>query len=254
MANSRFYYYPGTNATGATPLQPVDLGRRAAVVDDLPAPIEFAVGNMAGGEVVQTWAVDLQVTITAEGIPAGDNQRQLASMVSHLRRGGIIGFALDHAKFWCATRTGGLSLAAGSDLSAVILGGPYWRAWQSSPTLGSGDEVAIEGFEGRRTVQGVSSVPAYTDVYANIVLDGNLPTSLTDFVVRERYSYPALRLTPDGRRAPLLATTNGHTWSLNLPLTVARDVLARPTATILSPLPGTSGAPATTGTAYGPRE
>lgn len=254
MANSYFYYYPGTYPDGATPLRALDLGRRAALIDESPAPVEFSVGNLSGAETVQTWAVDLPVTITAEGIPIGLVQRQLSALVSHARRGGVFGFSLDHAKTWAATRTGGLSVAAGSTLGSVVLTGPYWRAWQTSPTLGSGDLVAVESLDGaRRMVHAVSAVGAYSTAHAGITIDGFTEFSLTDFIVRYRYTYPALRLTNAARRAPLLSTTNGHTWALSLECVVARDVLARPTASILAPLPGITGVPATTPTAYGPR-
>ncbi|MGA0848322.1 MAG: hypothetical protein ACO3RX_00075 [Chthoniobacterales bacterium] len=247
--DSRFYYYPGTQPDGSTPLQPIDLGRLAGLVDETPEPVEFSVGSLAGRETVQTWAVDLPVRITVDGIPAGVLQRQLQALTSHLRRGGVVGFALVHAKFFAACRQGGLLVSAGSDLSGVPLGESNWYQWNTSTSLGSGDLVAVEGFDGVRMVHAVSSVGLWSAYSAQITLDGNLEFPVGDFVVRERYTYPALRLAPDGRRAPLLSTANGHTWSLDLPLVVDRYTLRE----TLSELPGTSGAPATTGGPWRPR-
>ena len=247
--DSRFYYYPGTQAAGSTPLQPVDLGRLAGLVDEAPEPVEFSVSSLAGRETVQTWAVDLPVRITVGGIPAGALQRQLQAMCSHLRRGGVVAFALVHAKFFAATRQGGLVVNAGSDLSGVPLSESNWYQMNTSTSLGSGDLVAVEGFDGVRMVHAVSSVGLWSSYAAQITLDGNLEFPVSDFTVRERYTYPALRLTPRGRTQPLISTRNGHTWDLDLPLVADRNALRE----TRSELPGTSGAPATTGGPWEPR-
>lgn len=246
--DSRFWYYPGATADGRTPLQPVDLGRRAALVEEEPAPVDFGVSTLGGLHVVQTWAVDLLVTVRVEGIPDGSTQKQLHALCNHLRRGGLCGFALDASRFFAATRRTGLSVDPGSDLSGVVLTGPYWYSWNTSPTVTNGS-VAVEGFDGERMLHAISSLPAYDSTYANVVLDGNLEFPVTDFLIRERYSYPALRLTPEGRRAPLLTSRLGHTWALDLPLQVDRHALRN---TVRS-LPGTNGKPATVGTPYAPR-
>lgn len=246
MSNSYFYFYPGETASGTTPLQTIDTGRRAAAVDRQGSAVEFAAESLDGRLVAHHVHTNRIVTIEIAGIPTGAVQRQLVALVSHARKRGVFGFSVDHAKFFAAFRSEGDVLPAGSDLGGVVFPFPRWHYWQTSG-LGSGDIVAVESMSGTAEEHEVSSVSLRTEVGASLVLDGNLAFRYRDVLVREKYSWPALTLVDP--TAPILTSVGDHTWALQMQCRVAVEAIAGLRRT----LPGTSGTPGNTiGTPYAP--
>lgn len=249
--DSRLYYYPGQTAAGSTPLQAIDLGRRVASLDRTPSPVGFGGLSLGGAQSFAAVHTEHAVTIEASGIPTGAVQRQLVALVSHAKRGGVFGFAADHAKFFAAYYAGPSEVAGGDDLSSLIFPFPAWHAWQTSGTLGAGDIIAVESLDGPSEEHEVSSVPLREEVGASVVLDGNVAFNYRNgFLLREKYSFPALVLTERGRTAQCLTSVGDHTWTLRLECRRDAGAIRR----LSTRLPGTSGTPGTViGTPYAPR-
>lgn len=250
--DSRFYYYPGSTAAGSTPLQTIDLGRRVASLERMPSPVGFGALSLGGTQAYAHVHTEHTVTIEAQGIPTGDVQRQLVALVSHAKRGGVFGFAADHSKFFAGYYAPTIvELFAGEDLSGRILPFPAWHYWQTAGTLAAGDVVAVESLDGPSEEHAVSSVPLRDAIGASLVLDGNLAFNYRNgFLLREKYSFPALVLTERGRAAQCLTSVGDHTWTIRLECRRDAGAIRR----LGTQLPGTAGTPGTVlGTPYAPR-
>lgn len=139
MSDPRFYYYPD----GGSALETVDLGEGLSDIDIVPAirrtdaiGLDGSFYSAVGGP---NWTV--RIVLERFGTPGAINlERQLTTLLSHLRNGGLCGFSRDHAKTWAAIRSG----VTGRGYSYVATHGNAFSAWSASAALASGDEVALE--------------------------------------------------------------------------------------------------------------
>ncbi len=208
--------------------------------------------SLGGVERVTVWRVDQGIDLVFEGLQDLDVVRQCEHMVNHLRRGGLIGFSADHDKTLAAIHTGG-PIEPGSDLTGVPFVGGFWYNWQTAPSLtGSTDVVAVESLSrGMHERHTVSTVSNYESWGVLLTLDGNVQfPQASPVLVREQYTFPALRLRAGERSSPSLLTSRSeHTWRLALPL--VEDIGAL--SDVGAILPGTNGLPVTlAGTPYAP--
>lgn len=139
MGNPRIYYYPD----GGSALEYVDLAEEFTNLEDVPAiRREDAValdGGMSTAVLGPSWMI--RITLERFGAPgANELERKLQALISHLRRGGRCGVTRDHARAFCAGKTGASSRGA----SYIPTAGNAFSAWSASAAIASGDEVAIE--------------------------------------------------------------------------------------------------------------
>jgi hypothetical protein len=138
MGDPRFYYYPEGGG-----LETVDLAEGLSNIEIVMAiRREDAIGlsgAMSTAILGPSWTV--RVVLENFGTPgAVALERKLETLINHLRRGGLCGFARDHAKAFCAARAG----ASARGWAYINTGGNAFSAWSAAAVIASGDEVAIE--------------------------------------------------------------------------------------------------------------
>jgi hypothetical protein len=149
---------------------------------------------------------------------------RLASLEDHLLSGGLIGLAATATTAWAAVVSGALA-TAGATTVAAASGLP--SAVSGSIAAGSRLVVRDDSARQRREEHTVS-----TKVGPLITLQHGVLAGMSGAVlIRQRETYPALRLAPEGRGA-LIENADGVVYRLRCDLiedvATAREVLAQP--------------------------
>lgn len=142
---------------------------------------------------------------------------RLHSLADHLLRGEAVGFAAIAAQAWAGQATGYLGTAGATGFSAV----------QTLPagvagTMVAGGRVVLRDLGGvLRREEGrlaSSAAPLYS------LVDGVLGPFSGPVLIRERLTYPALRLAPDARDGLVVADADGLVYRVALEL--VQDIAA----------------------------
>lgn len=163
----------------------------------------------------------LSLTDDADEVRVRD---RLASLEDHLLSGGVVGLAATAATAWAAVVPGALA-TAGDTTVAAASGLPS----AVSGTIVAGSRLVIrdDSVRQRREEHTVS-----TKVGPLITLQHGVLGGMTGAVlVRQRETYPALRLAPEGRGS-LIENADGVVYRMRCDLiedvATAREVLAQP--------------------------
>lgn len=196
------------------PLQVLEVSGRIGDVDIRPQVLGEAERTI-GGSTVLTYSgsadlvrLDVGLRLEAPGTSAEATYRdRVLTFCDHVRRGGLFGFALDADTAW-AGQVAGLAAGASSLSAANAL-----SAWGAG-ALVADSRLVCEGAgpDWQREEVRVGSVSGPTVTLAAATIQA--PTGPVD--VRERYTYPALRLDADAAGAPLVESQRGLTYRLSI--------------------------------------
>lgn len=202
------YWYPDSAGT----LETIDLG----ALSDLRIVHDRArvdAQGVTGRIVSQDYGGRTLVGITREVIAATETAliRDLTALEVHLRRGGLVGFALRQDKAWAAWSTATIQRGA---TSARHSGNGFY---EPSATLASGDEVVIRSANPERAEE-IVTVSAVSSLSATFSETPRFTYLRTPILLRHRDYYPVLRLDPASLDRPMLTHQQRIVWSLNLDL------------------------------------
>jgi len=178
-----------------------------------------------GGKVYrQHISSGLLVRVEIEAFAGGDQERAIASLESHLARGGSIGLAGDKAKAWC----GYLGTSARQGETLLNTGGNVLHQ-AGTAALQIGDEVAIEsmGATLHREVKALSSAAGPAD--ATLALGQGLAWDhlLADTTwVRHRLYLPSAFRPEASNNEPLITSQYRRVYTLSLTLQLDLNAMA----------------------------
>lgn len=223
MAGSdpRFYFYPMIDGS----LSVVDLGEQLAALDEMPTAQRadaYAGGVNYSSFLQEQFRVRIVLQLVSQTATAGAaTERRLQTLVNHLLRGGYVGFSRDHSKSWCAAQS---AVVWDRGASSIGCGGSGFTAWSAFASLVSGDEVVVETasvgpYREYHTTSGIVATAA-TSVGLAETLEYAYPFDLagTLGLVRYRYFWPLLWLPEDQISRPILTSSRGITWTLDVTL------------------------------------
>ncbi len=221
MGNASWWYY--SDPVGG--LEEIDCGTEdPSMLLEMPVRDVRDSHSIAGGFHRTVLGGGLRVRIVIErfsGLTTSGKKlmRQLASMESHLHRGGLAAFSADRDNAWAGVCTG-IYLPKQQDTAVTCFGGNLMSVFTSTGTaaaLAAGDELWIESMNPQfvREIALVSSESSGV-----ITLDTTDGTDITythegTSWVRERNFYPALRLVAEQVGRHLLQTQYRHTYTFD---------------------------------------
>lgn len=221
MGSPRFWYYPVEGAS----LEEATITRALSRIEQLDQPQRSDVYGGDQGAYTLFRGTRRRVRLVWERISlltsAGlADYRALVSVVSHLQRGGVVGFSADYAKNWVSMPLGPAPWLRGQ--TSLMASGNLLYAWSPLAVLASGDQVVVESapWEGRAeqlTVSGGWSGGRLTLSGMKLIgsYDGTRP------LARWWRCWPALRLPAEAvAEAPI---TNEHGIYADVSLTLEVD-------------------------------
>jgi hypothetical protein len=223
MASPRLYFYPDS----AGSLETIDLVEALSDLQEThAADVEDAYTG--SGTLYRSFSgASMRVRIVLErfGTRGADSvERDLQSLVTHLQRGGAVGFARDHAKAWCGVTA---SAPTRGDVT-LYTNGSGFTSWSASAAPVAGDEIAIETpspdyIRELRTCGTLTVSPP-----VNLPLASGVRYTYSDSaVVRHRDFYPVLRLPRDLVSRTWINHDHRRNFTLDLTLEYSpADVLA----------------------------
>lgn len=226
MSTGALWWYPG----GGAPLASltVRVARMAITPERQGTAAQALSGRVYHATAGQADRVEVELSV-ALALTSDDSaatvRDRLSTLEDHLMAGGVIGLAGYSAQAWAARLAAGALTAAGATSFAAANGLP--SAVQGALAVGSRlvlRDLSIRERREENTVDAVSA-PSVTLVHGMLAgLSGGA-------IARERHTYPALRLAPDGRR-PMRTDPDGVTyrWSAALieDVALAAELLPQP--------------------------
>lgn len=220
--SAAFYWYPDAGAT----LDRLVLNSRISRAE--PFTLAQASDEYSGAQgFVRSFngvrrrvriAIDRKSLLSSAG---ATDYRRLQTLISHLKRGGAVGFTTDTTQAVAAYPSGGWE----ASYSYVASAGNAFASWESSAALAAGAEVVIESAPlygvDERQILSTFTAPG-TFVFATDTLRHRF--SGLDAMLRWHRFWPALRLPQDQLEQPLLTDEHGIGWSLDLTLEVAAEI------------------------------
>ena len=214
MANPAFYWYP--DASGS--LETVTLAKSLSDLHESTGRARVTSYAGDGSARTATWNGTRSVRIVLERGLSAANVRNLLAMENHMQRGGLVGFARDPAKLYCAY-AGGRVLRG----DTIFYGaGNLFATWNAG-TLASGDEVVMESANPswRSEANTISSVSGtQITLAAGIIYPAGV-----EVMLRHRDFYPALRMADDQVGRPMLTTEHRIAWTLDVTLDVCPEII-----------------------------
>lgn len=194
MGDPRFYYYP--DAAGS--LESVDFAMALSDIQETHlANVEDAyTGDYVAYRSFLGATMRVRIVLERFGTRGADTlERDAQSLVTHLQRGGAVGFSRDHAKTWASVTSTGPTRG---DTVLYTSGGNGFTAWSLSGTPAVGDEVAIETppADYIREIRTVGALTVTPPVHLPLAA-GCRYTYSGPAVVRWRDFYPVLRMPRD---------------------------------------------------------
>lgn len=162
----------------------------------------------------------VRIEIERFGSPGANAvERALMALQNHLDRGGLIGFAKDHAKAFCGVIPAGL--VGGS--TVLRTRGNGFSAWSASGAVAADDEVVIESSTPtwRREISSVASVSGNTVTLSEATRYSHPDTSC---IVRHRDFYPVLFRPESERGRPIVTSDRRRNYTLDMELEYAVEL------------------------------
>jgi hypothetical protein len=185
MAASRFYWY----GAGSARLLTLDV-YPAALQADVESVAE-GVSPLSGRTVRVQQGVRWRVTVELQAVAETDRYG-LRTLVSHLQRGGAVGFARDPGKAWLGWVQTAINPGASSFLTS---GGAQMLAWEASAALASGDRMIVQS----QNPEGIIEEPVLSGLNLGLV-SLSTPThgrmAQTPIAVRPYGFWPVLVMEP----------------------------------------------------------
>jgi hypothetical protein len=183
---SRFYWY----APGSARLLTLDV-YPAALQADVEAVAE-GVSPLSGRAVRVQQGVRWRVTLDLQAV-SEDDRYGLRTLVSHLQRGGAVGFARDPDKALLAWTVSAITPGTSSFLTS---GGSQMLAWEPSAALASGDRLIVQS----QNPEGIIEEPIATSVSSVGLVTLSTPIrsrmAQTPVAVRPYGFWPVLVMEP----------------------------------------------------------
>jgi hypothetical protein len=211
MADPALWYYPSASAG----LRNVDFGEGLTefVEDDLPERADARSGDLTPWPAYAGTTYRRTIILERFGEAGGTAlERRLQTFLTHVRKGGLFGFAVDADKAWAGLAT----TAAGGDTSLATTGSGF-TIWAPDATLAAGDEVVVE-----------SSAPEWNyEIHSLDALSGRTVTLneplAYDYgryvLVRHRDFLPVCYVRPEDLGQAILTTDARIGYTLRLPAT-----------------------------------
>jgi hypothetical protein len=226
MSTGALWWYPGGSLTLAS--LSVRVARLTITPERQGVAAQALSGRVYHATAGQADRVDLELSVAlalTSDDTLGTIRDQLGSLEDHLLSGGVIGLAGYSAQAWAARLAAGALTTAGSTTFAAANGLP--SAVQGALAVGSRlvlRDLSVRERREENTVDAVSA-PSVTLVH------GTLAGLSGGGIARERHTYPALRLAPDGRR-PMRVDPDGVTYRFSASLIedvgLAAELLGQP--------------------------
>jgi hypothetical protein len=230
MPQPSVYYYPVEGGA----IREVDFGYSLQSLKPIEGYDNPTTINGIGSPSFNPLLGRLRVHLRKERVPSLTSSgavlaREFVALENHLRRGGVIGVALDRTKAFAAYVNTGL-FAGGS----TIDGGPnvYRDVLSSALAMAAGDTICLESGnpDWRREQLKINTVSVGSLTFSitttsAIVYDRD---NASGVMVRHRDFYPALFLPQDQQDKEIVTDENGTLWTFDAELQVAAGIYGTP--------------------------
>lgn len=219
MASPRIWYYPAGMINGAT-LEEIDFSTGIRAIDESPDWRGNETETLSGRVYTTQFSSRLRIRLVHERFSSASLYRSLATLETHLNRGGVISFTRDNTKAYAGYAQGGKARGT----TALLTAGNTWDYGQSTVTLASSDEMVVaapSGLREWRTLSAHSPTTRLVTLGSGLVYDYTLDPWL---LVRWRDYFPAMRRAP-GDRTPILTTERRIVHSFQVELVEDWSVL-----------------------------
>jgi hypothetical protein len=215
VADPRFYLYPDPSGS----LEEIDLGEGLSDIQESPvARVEDAyAGDYVPSRSFLGGALRVRIVLERFGTRGSDDlEMHLQSMVTHLQRGGFVGFSRDHAKTWAGVTS---SPPTRGDTTLYTSGGNGFTAWAPAGAVAANDEIAIETppADYVRELRRCGALTVSPPIHLPLA-SGCRYTFSSSAVVRWRDFYPVLWMPQDQVGRPFITSDHRRNFTLDLTL------------------------------------